>query len=273
MRLAILADIHGNLPAFEAALAHVAVQAPDQTLIAGDVVVGSPDSDACWQLARSMGCPMLRGNHERYVADFGTPTAPAVWSTEQFAPLHWALAQLGASERQAMGSLPRLLRLPDVPDLLFIHASVRDDHDTITAHTPEAQLDAMFPAITERFLIRAHNHVAQLRLWGERLIITAGSVGLPLDAQTTAQYLRLDRTPDGWRFQHQSVPYDVEAALRRFRESGYLAATGPMGRLFMREVATASPHIVPFFRSRARWPDSKGLSLAAAVERYLSDDL
>jgi predicted phosphodiesterase len=273
MRLAILADIHGNLPAFEAALAHVAGQAPDQMLIAGDVVVGSPDSDACWRLAQSLDCPILRGNHERYVADFGRPAAPAVWSTEQFAPLHWALAQLSDTERQAMGELPRLLRLPAAPDLLLVHASARDDHDTIAAHTPEAQLQAMFPNVAERYLIRAHNHVAQVRLWGERLIVTAGSVGLPLDAQPTAQYLLLDQTPTGWCIQHQSVPYDLDATLRRFRETGYLAATGPMGRLFMREVATASPQIIPFFHRRARWSRSGNLSLAAAVDRFLSDDL
>jgi predicted phosphodiesterase len=273
MRLAILADIHGNLPAFEAALAHVAGQAPDQILIAGDVVVGSPDSDACWRLAQSLGCPILRGNHERYVADFGTPAAAAVWATEQFAPLHWALAQLTDTERQAMGALPRALRLPEAPNMLFVHASARDDHDTITAHTPEAQLEAMFSSVPERFLIRAHNHVAQIRLWGERLIVTAGSVGLPLDAQATAQYLLLDQTANGWNVRHQSVAYDLDAALRRFRDTGYLAATGPMGRLFLREVATASPHIIPFFHSRGRWCDGKHLSLAAAVERFLSDDL
>jgi predicted phosphodiesterase len=273
MRLAIFADIHGNLPAFEAALAHVAGQAPDQILIAGDVVVGSPDSDACWQLAQSLGCPILRGNHERYVADFGTPAAPAVWATEQFAPLHWALAQLTDAERHAMGNLPRSLRLPAAPDLLFVHASARGDHDTITAHTPETQLNAMFPDIAERYLIRAHNHVAQVHPWGERLIVTAGSVGLPLDAQPTAQYLLLDQIPNGWRIEHQSVPYDLEATLRRFRETDYLAATGPMGRLFLREVATASPHIIPFFHSRQRRSRDGELSLAAAVDRFLSDDL
>lgn len=273
MRLAILADIHGNLPAFEATLAHVAGQAPDQILIVGDVVSGLPDSDACWRLAQSLGCPILRGNHERYVADFGTPAAAPIWSTEQFAPLHWAIAQLTDAERRAMAVLPRTLCLPEAPEVLFVHASARDDYDTITAHTPEPELEAMFRDAPERWLIRAHNHIAQTRPWGERLIVTTGSVGLPLDMQTTAQYLLLDQTATGWNIRHQSVPYDLSVTLRRCRDTGYLAATGPMGRLFLREVATASSHIVPFFQRRARWSDGQQLSLAAAVERFLSDDL
>ena len=50
----------------------VTVEAPQQMVIAGDMVIGAPDSGACWQLARSLGCPLLRGNHERYLFDFGS---------------------------------------------------------------------------------------------------------------------------------------------------------------------------------------------------------
>ena len=90
MRIAVLADIHGNLPAFEAALKHVAHQKVDQMILAGDIINGAPDSKACWALALSLGCPVLRGNHERYAAHFGTPQASPDWLMEKFAinPCH-----------------------------------------------------------------------------------------------------------------------------------------------------------------------------------------
>ena len=75
MRLAVIADIHGNLPAFEAALEHVDRQQVDRLVILGDIVVGAPDSAACWNLARSLSCPILRGNNDRYVAHYDTPAA------------------------------------------------------------------------------------------------------------------------------------------------------------------------------------------------------
>jgi predicted phosphodiesterase len=270
MRLAILADIHGNLTAFEAALSHLARQHADEVIIAGDIVVGSPDSAACWRRAQSLGCPTLRGNHERYVAHYGTAEASPTWSTEQYAPLHFALAQLPHADRVAMGNLPGTLRLPQAPDLLVVHASARSDYDTVAAHTPEDDLETMFAGAEERFIVRAHNHVAQVRLWGERVIVTAGSVGLPLDGNPTAQYLLLDRRQNGWHIQHQSVPYDLDAALARFRDTNYLAATGPIGRLFLREVATATHQLVPFFRWHARQPAGATVPLAEAVELFLN---
>ncbi len=123
IRIAVLADIHGNLPAFEAALKHVSQQKVDQMILAGDIVNGSPDSKACWTLALSLDCPILRGNHERYVAHFGTSRASPLWITEHFAPLQWTVKQLSEQDRQFMWQLPLSLRLPDAPNLFIAHAS------------------------------------------------------------------------------------------------------------------------------------------------------
>jgi hypothetical protein len=61
----------------------------------------------------------------------------------------------------------------------------------------------------------------------------------------------------------------VDAAVRRFEETGYLDAVGPIGRLFQREVATASYQIVPFLRAYARWSSEESISLEQALERFL----
>jgi hypothetical protein len=272
MRIAILSDIHGNLPAFEAALDHVSRQHVDRLIIAGDIVVGSPDSAACWRLAQTLGCPIVRGNHERYVAHFGRSDAPSEWATERFAPVRWAVEQLIGDERAAIETLPPAVRMPDLPDLLVVHASLRADRDSIVPYTPDEQLAEMFPNIQEPWIVRAHNHTGQVRLWNERTIITAGAVGLPLDGSPTAQYLLLEQRAGGWRIMHQSVPYDLDAALLRFRATGYLDAAGPMARLFMREVATASHHMVPFLRAYAQWSAREPLALEEAVERFLNTE-
>ena len=270
MRIAVLADIHGNLPAFEAALKHVSQQKVDQIILAGDIVIGSPDSKACWDLALSSGCPILRGNHERYAAHFGTSKASPLWSTEQFAPLQWAVEQLSEQDRQCMEQLPLNLRLPEAPDLFFVHASVRDDHDTITSYTPEPVLHDMFPTAQERFIIRAHNHYGQTRVWEKGFIVTCSSVGLPLDSNPTAQYLLLDQEKKGWNIQHQSVPYPLDATISRFHDTDYASSVGPMGHLFFREVVTASHQIVPFLRLYSKWSEQGDISLSQAVERFLS---
>jgi hypothetical protein len=127
----------------------------------------------------------------------------------------------------------------------------------------------MYPDVSEKVIVRAHNHLGQVRLWDGRTIVTAGSVGLPLDSSPTAQYLVLEGAAGAWRITHHSVPYDVDAAVRRFDETGYLDAVGPVGRLFQREVATASHHIVPFLRAYARWSSEERISLADGLTRFL----
>jgi predicted phosphodiesterase len=270
VRIAVLADVHGNLYAFEAALAHVRAHGVDQIVLLGDLTVGSPDAAACWQLACSLGCPSVWGNHERYVAYYGTAGADPRWRGEQYAPVAWAVSELSPSERSAMRALPHAYRTPDAPGVLFCHASLRSDRDTVAAHTPGDRLCEMYPDVTEALIVRGHNHLGQVRLWDGHTIVTAGSVGLPLDSYPTAQYLLLEREGRGWQISHHSVPYDVDAAVRRFEETGYLDAAGPMGRLFQREVATASHQIVPFLRAYERWSSRAHVTLGDAVARYLA---
>jgi predicted phosphodiesterase len=233
MRIAVLADIHGNLPAFEAALAHSRRQAVDHLVIAGDLINGAPDSRLCWQLAQTLDCTILRGNHERYVFDFDTPHAPPLWRTEQFGPVQWTVDQFSAAERRMLAELPLAMRLPDVPDLVFVHASTRRDNDGVQPYTPAADIAAMFAETPEHLIVRGHDHWCQVRLWNGHTIVTAGSVGMPLDEQITAQYVLLEQCNGHWEIQHQSVAYDHDAAVERFASTGYLQTAGPMARLML----------------------------------------
>ena len=273
MRIAVLADIHGNLIAFEAALADMRGQSVDAIILAGDIVVGSPDSRACWQLATSLGCPIVRGNHERYVFTFGQPGAPPEWSGVQYLPIAWAHQQTTADQHAAMRALPMSYSPAGFErELLITHASLRDDRDTIHARTTDEQLAQMFPGDPPALIVRGHNHIARSQSWGARMVVTIGSVGLPLDHETTVQYAILTRLPSGqWTVEHRSVPYDLDKALARYHDTGYLAAAGPIGRLFHRELATASYQILPFLRWYKRWRQASAISLEDAYVRFLND--
>lgn len=154
---------------------------------------------------------------------------------------------------------------------MLVHASARNDHDSIYPYTAEEQLAPIFAGEEAALIARGHNHLPFLRQWAGGLIATAGSVGLPLDGNPTAQYLILEQHPSGWHIAHQSVPYNLEATLRRFDVTGYLEATGAMGRLFFREVISATHLVVPFLRAYHRWKQESPLSLDQAVDRFLAD--
>lgn len=249
MRIAVISDIHGNIHALEAVLENLASLQPDQIIVGGDIVDGAPDSAACWERVKQMGCPVLRGNHERYVFDFGTDRADPSWATPQFGPLHYTRKTLTNDQINELAALPTSWRSTDAPGVLVVHASARSDADSVLPHTPLEEIDAMFAGVEESLIIRSHNHISSTRDWRGRRIVTTGAVGLPLDGYPRAQFCLLTREANGnWRVDHRAVKYDVDATIRRFTETGYLDETGPLGKLFLREVATGAHHVVPFLR-------------------------
>lgn len=252
MRIAVLADVHGNLPAFETALAAARRAAPDALVIAGDVVNGAPDSRACFELARSEADLLLRGNHERYVLDRGTPDGDPAWLGPRFRPLAWTGAELGGLLDE-MRSLPFAHALGD--DVLVMHAAPNDDRVNLFPWSDDAALEEVLDPVTAGLAVRAHNHLPfHRRLADGRLLVSVGSVGIPLIGRPETQFALLDRHPRrGWDVRHVSLAYDVDATLARFDDTGYLRAVGPIAQVFRREIATGTHQLVPFVRFEARW--------------------
>jgi predicted phosphodiesterase len=210
MRLAVLADIHGNLQAFEAVLDHAQKQEVDQLVLAGDLVNLLPDSRACWDLAQALKLPMVRGNHERYVFHYNTPEADPFWYSEAFKGLGLVVAQFSEAERTHMACLPLHLCFED---LLIVHASYRKDNDLVRVDTPVAELRDMFAPTTERFILRGHNHHSYTVKFAGRQIETVGSAGLPLDGTPEAKYVIVEKTTEGWVIERQRVKYEEARVL------------------------------------------------------------
>ena len=185
--------------------------------------------------------------------------------------MQFAARQLGPAAWREFEALPILLRLPDVEDVLFVHGSARNDSDLIFPYTRDADIAPMFAGSPERWIVRGHNHYAGVKLWGDRRIVTVGSVGLPLDGTPAAQFSMLERRSGGdWQLEQFAEPYDLSTVALRFEESGYLDQGGPIARLFLREVLTAAFHIVPFLKFQNELTRrGETLSLAVAVDRFL----
>src|SRR4051812_1778127 len=94
-RLAILADIHGNLAALEAVQVDLAQFSVDQVVVAGDVINWGPCSAEVAARVLEAGWAVIRGNNEFYLLDYGTPRAAAAWAdTSQWRLLPWLQEQL-----------------------------------------------------------------------------------------------------------------------------------------------------------------------------------
>jgi len=117
-RLAILSDIHGNLPALEAVLQDLSQFTVDHVIVAGDVIDRGPFSVQVLERVTREGWAVIRGNAEFYLLDYNTPRAPAEWSDPTLFPLHLRLhRQLNGRWLTAIAAWPDTLslRFPDAP--------------------------------------------------------------------------------------------------------------------------------------------------------------
>lgn len=272
MRVAILSDIHGNLHALEAVLDHAERERPDALVVAGDVVIGAPDSLACWQLLRDRGTPLVRGNHERYL--LASAAGDPAFEPLNWAPARWAAARFPAEALAEIAALPMTLQTQDAADLLVTHAAPDDDYAFIAPDTPEAEVRSLMAAVTgATTVVRGHHHLAFEHRFEDLHLISVGSTGLPLGGEPLAEYALVEATPEGgWIVHHQQVRYDLAGALAAFESSGYLEQAGPVARLFYHEVATARHHLKPFLTHYATWSAHQQLSMERALQRYLELD-
>jgi diadenosine tetraphosphatase ApaH/serine/threonine PP2A family protein phosphatase len=229
MRIALLSDVHGNLPAFEAVLADVDSTAAEQIWCLGDLVGYGAQPDACVELARSRCHLCLAGNHDLVVTgeiDIGD------FSSHAAAAAQWTRETIGAG---ALEFLSGLRPEQDARPLGLYHASPRDPVWEYVLSTWQAEecMDLMEPRVGAI----GHSHVA---LWFARgdgavegapaegglerdlregeWLLNPGAVGQPRDGDPRAAWLLLDT--EGWSAEWRRVEYPIEQAASAIEAAG-----------------------------------------------------
>jgi len=243
-RLAIIADIHGNMPALEAVLRDIENQAIDELLVAGDLVGRGPQGSRVVQRIRQLGCAALRGNHEDYLLDFRRGEIPDDWlSTEEWAAARFMAAELSEQDSEYIAALPlELIR----PALRVVHGTPRSNRDGIGPWTDDHELHGHLQSIPEPLLVCAHTHRPLIRDTPAGRVVNVGSVGLPFNRDPRAQYAILEQDGDSWQIEPRQVPYELGEILAIYSSSGFLEQGGITAQLLRLELQNATPLLVPF---------------------------
>ncbi|MGE5262478.1 MAG: metallophosphoesterase family protein [Acidobacteriota bacterium] len=252
-RLAVLSDIHGNLPALEAVLCDLAQFSVDQVIVAGDVINWGPFSAQVVQRITREGWTVMRGNHEFYLLDQQTPRALPEWDdVSSFPLLPWLHRQLNGSWQDVIDGWPDTVCLhsPDAPPLSVFHGSPMNPRDPIYPTTTEDEIQTLFAGVDETFLVTGHTHLAMDRRVGRWRVLNPGSVGVPLDGKLSAGYMLLDGDAAGWRPSFRRVPFDYGPLFREFERQHFLDECGVVGRLVLEEFETARAWLYPFLHWR-----------------------
>jgi diadenosine tetraphosphatase ApaH/serine/threonine PP2A family protein phosphatase len=227
-KIAILGDIHANIDALNVVLDDCRSQGVDEYLCTGDVVGYNARPHECLEIVRSLGCPVVKGNHDDYVSadrdlDDFNPAAAAV--------VLWTREQLSDEEILYLRGLPFTVTAKGVT---LVHATMDRpenfgyvfDHQQAEVNFIQQKTPLCFhghthcPMIYEKQMggvFRIDPQDFTLRL-GRKYFVNVGSVGQPRDGDPRATYVIYE--PMEKRLTYRRLEYDIEAAQAKIREAG-----------------------------------------------------
>ncbi|MFF1817364.1 metallophosphoesterase family protein [Kribbella sp. NPDC058245] len=178
-RLAVLADVHGVLPALEAVLAEKDVRAAHTVVVAGDVVSG-PQPREVFERLKSMGDRVVwvRGNADREAVAMARGTFKGV-APDAVSP--WSAGELTGAQVEWLDALPTTVTFGDV---LVCHATPRDDEEVVLVDSPVTRWLEVLSTVPDdiRTVVCGHTHMPFMRQVDRRTVVNAGSVGMPYGA-------------------------------------------------------------------------------------------
>jgi putative phosphoesterase len=243
LRLALVADIHGNVAALEAALAELALQKPDRIAILGDLVLNGPRPAEVLERVmelESAGAVVIAGNTDVAVADRDY-SAAFPWLDEvpvgHRAAAEWAREKLSDAQLDYLRRLPAERRLPVGDELvLACHASPGSQTNGMPADLDAAVTMQYATRTDARVICCGHTHVADIREIGRKLLVNPGSCGYAFDGSPEACWglvtVDEDAEPEARLFR---TAYDAQAVAEEVSGRGlpsdvYRAATIRTGR-------------------------------------------
>ena len=243
LRLALVSDIHGNLAALEAALAEIEQAAPDRILILGDLVQNGPrpaEVIEAVQALEAAGAYVIAGNTDIAVAD-GDYAAAFPWIDEvpaaHRAVAEWTREQLDDAQVEYLRRLPSERRVSHGDDLVLgTHGSPGSQTLGLPADLDPAITVQRVTRTDARVIACGHTHVAEVREFGQKLIVNPGSCGYAFDGTPDACWglitLEEDEAPSAELFR---ATYDPNPTAELVAERGlagdvYRAATIRTGR-------------------------------------------
>ncbi len=218
MRVAAIYDIHANLPALEAVLEDVRQAEIDQIVVGGDVLPGPMPRETIARLLQlDVPVQFVQGNGDREVLARMRSVEESTLPEEAREAVRWVAQQITPEDESLLASWPKTLRVQilGLGDVLFCHATPRNDTEIFTRLTPDERLVPVFEALNVAVVVCGHTHMQFDRMIGRIRVLNAGSVGMPF-GKPGAYWLLLG--PD---VQLRQTSYDFPNAAERIRSTKY----------------------------------------------------
>ena len=227
-KIAILSDIHGNLPALEKVIADMQARAVQRVFCLGDLISGPLWARETLEFLMRQNWTFIRGNHDRNLVE-RSPETMAKSDAQAFQSLE-------KRHLEWLAALPATLEVDET--FLLCHGSPTNDRSYLLETIENGRVRLSSPAEIKSSLgevclplvLCGHSHLPRhICLEDGPTLINPGSVGLPAyddDSQgyfvvengsPHARYAVIEQTPAGWKTEIILVPYDHEKAAAKAR--------------------------------------------------------
>lgn len=240
MKLALLSDVHANLPALRAVLESIEARRPDHLYCLGDLVGYAPWPNEVVDAIRRRNIPTIAGNYDEGVGLDSEECGCAYETDEErergTASIRLTNEVIDEDHRRWLRTLPRHIRLEVGPEaeysILMVHGSPRRINEYLYEDRPESPMRRMMEEAEADVMLFGHTHKPYHRILGDesgdgaRHAINIGSVGKPKDGDPRACWVMLEvgeepqsGSTEDVDVEFVRVEYDVEAATRAIEES------------------------------------------------------
>jgi len=221
--IALIGDVHANLPALEAVLSHAQSRDAQHIWNIGDFVGYGAFPNEVIDRLRDLAAVSIIGNYDRKVLKIMKKAGK--WkekkSTEKMLAFEWTYQQLSPANCNYLRSLPeeRLIEAEGW-QILLTHGSPASREEHLMPSTTDDRLRELIKLTPARIVIHGHSHIPYVRKVDQTWWINTGSVGRPDDGDPRACYAILQLTPRQVNVRHFRVEYDLQQAVDGIHRHG-----------------------------------------------------
>jgi len=223
--VAVLTDIHGNLPALQAALDHIDERGIETIYCGGDLVGYGPHPDEVCALIEDRGIPTIYGNYDyaigRDLDDCGCAyVTPHDRELGQRSVI-WTLAHTGRRSKDFMKILQFDLHFGVGPHRVhLVHGSPRKVNEYLFEDKPASLYERLAASEDDDVLVFGHTHRPWVHDFGRVRFVNCGSVGKPKDGDPRGAFAILTAGTDSVEVTIERIDYDYDAVAAEIREAG-----------------------------------------------------